>query len=95
MMSDTHQEDKEEEYSGKDNRNRRKGVEKNVQCIRRYIRQLAWLRHRSTPGDAAKGLGRGSFLLNLVRALLKAFPMCSTHEFDNQQFLCFPLKKKI
>lgn len=26
--SDTHQGDKEEEYSGKDNRNRRKGVEK-------------------------------------------------------------------
>lgn len=67
---------------------------KNVQCILRYIRQPAWLRHCASPGDAAKGLGGGSFLLNLVRALLKAFASCSSHEFDNQQFLCLSLKKK-
>lgn len=66
-----------------------------MQCILRYIRQPAWLRHCASPGDAAKGLGGGSFLLNLVRALLKAFASCSSHEFDNQQFLCLPLKKNM
>ena len=40
-----------------DNTAGEKAQDKKVQCIPRYVRNLAWLSCRVMPGDAAEGLG--------------------------------------